>query len=80
MLIFLRLSLLNALAAVAESITVIAPFHDVQEPARRARVGVVVHREEASKCVEGKMEGIPEAGDDALESAERRSRRRDQAF
>ena len=57
----------HAFAAVAESITVIAPFHDVQEPAGRPRVGVVVHREEASELVEGKTEGIPEAGGDTLE-------------
>ena len=57
----------QALAAVAEPIAVIAPFHDVQEPARRTRVGVVVHGEEPAEGVEGDVERIPEAGGDPLQ-------------
>ena len=58
---------MHALAAVAEPIAVIAPFHDVQEPARRPGVGVVIHREKTSELVEAQTERVPEAGGDVLE-------------
>ena len=52
---------MRALAAVAEAIAVVAAGHDVQQPARAARVGIVIHHEQPAKRVEAVMEGVPEA-------------------
>ena len=57
----------QALAAVAKPIAVIAAVDDVQEPARRARIGVVVHREQPAERVERHVERVPEPGGDPLE-------------
>ena len=56
---------MRALAAVAEAVAVIAAGNDVQQPARAAGVGVVVHGEQPAEGVEAVMERVPEAGGDA---------------
>ena len=53
--------------AVAEPIAVIATFDDMEEPAGRPRIRVVVHGEEVSGRVERHVEGVPEPGGDPFQ-------------
>src|SRR5262249_2133544 len=53
------------LAAVAEAITIIAPFNDVQKPAGSARIRIVVHREQPAEGIDRQPESVPETRGDA---------------
>src|SRR5262249_54644206 len=55
-----RLEGVTARTAVAELKPVIAAFDDMDHPARRHRVGIVVHREHAAKQVDANAERVPE--------------------
>ena len=58
---------MQSLAAVAKAVTVVAAVDDVQQAAGRARVGIVVHREQPPEHVERHVERVPEPGGDSLE-------------
>ena len=57
----------SALAAVAEPVAVVAPLNDVQQPARWARVRVVVDGKQPPEYVERHVKRVPEPGGDLLE-------------
>ena len=50
-------------------VAVIAASHDVKQAIRTARVGIVVHGDDATLAVDRETERIPEAGATSLEPA-----------
>src|SRR5947209_8419668 len=53
---------MDALAAIAPTIAVIAAFHDMKQTARAARIGIIIHREDSTEGVNGKMKRVPKTG------------------
>ena len=53
---------MGASATESKLESVIAPGHDIENPARRHRIGISVDRSQAARVITAETERIPEAG------------------
>src|SRR5688572_19219872 len=59
---------MNAAAAVAEAVAIVASIHDMQQPAGRTAIGIIVDRKQSTERIDAGRVRIPEPGGDAHES------------
>src|SRR6516162_2477586 len=60
---------MRALASIAEAVAIVASLDDMQQAARRPRIGIVVDREEPAIRIEATLKRVPKTGGEPLDVA-----------